>query len=242
MVTAVAKQRIKVKRILLKRNGYQFGQPAATCSMVTNNIPGDVGCADTSIQMVARICGGKWHQGIWYSLNYIRRKSGAGGGRPLPVGNALKALRALGLDYEIRTDLTAKELMVIARNKGPVLIAEDYWAHPQWKDYVYLGRKMTGKARNSRGRTVTVGFSRPLEKSGSNQWSFRLGHMVLLATSDFRDGKNVGFVRDPNHNSASRPQRPAWDMINSKQLGRMLRSFNGGRNAIAIVPRTRVWR
>lgn len=237
MRTTVAEQRRKTKRILLKRSGYQFGQPPATCSMATRIIPGDVACADTSIQMAARILKGKF-----YSINYIRRLSGNQARVPMNVGNAVLALRRLGLDYQIRSDLSAKQLMIIARTKGPVLIAEDYWAHPQWKDYNYGGIIMKGTARNSRGRKVWVGFSDPVGKSGNNQPVFRDGHMVLLATSQLFDGRNEGYIRDPNHNSSARPQRPAWDRVNVRQLGRMLRSFNGGRNVVAIVPERKLWK
>lgn len=205
--------------------------------MATRSVPGDVACADTSIQMVVRII-----QGKYLSLNYIRRASGNAHRVPMSVTNAAYCLRRLGLDYELRTNITAREVMQIAREKGPVLIAEDYWAHPQWKDYVYAGHKMDGKARTASGRSVYVGFSRPLERSGSNQWTFKLGHMVLVATSQRKDGKNVAYVRDPNHNSASRPQRPAWDEVNTRQLARMMHSFNRGRNIIAIVPRRRLWK
>lgn len=228
-ISANIKRRRHVKRILLERNGYQFGQP--NCSLVTRIVPGDVACADTCIQMVARIC-----RGLNLSLNFIRGISNAPQDVPLPVEASERTLRRLRLPYEIRTGLNAKELMLIARNRGPVLIAEDYWAHPQWKDYNYGGIRQDGKARNASGRDVWVGFAKPLEKAGNNQPTFSGGHMVLLATSRRVKGGNIGYIRDPNHNSNARPERPAWDVVNTRQLNRMLRSFNKGRGVVAIVP------
>lgn len=237
MRRTIVEQRRHTKRLLLRRNGYQFGQRPSSCNLATRSIPGDVACADTSVQTVARILKGKY-----YSINHIRRLSKESYHVPMSVGHAVYALNQMGLDYEMRNDLTARELMVIARRRGPVLIAEDYWAHPQWKGYYYGGKKQTGIARNLSGRNVYVGFSDPEGHSGNNQWTFRLGHMVVLATSAIIDGKNVGYVRDPNHNSPTRPQRPAWDRISGRQLGRMMRSFNRGQYLVAIVPKRRLWK
>jgi len=242
-MTQAQERRRRVKRILLRRDGYQFTQPTGTASAATRVVPGDVACADTSIQLVLRILRGKWH-----SVNFIRKKSGNAPDVPMLVVNAERALRAFGLDYRIRSDLTTRELMVIARTRGPVLIAEDYWAHPQWKGYDYFGIRMTGTAMNSRGRRTRVGFADPEGRAGRNQPTFTGGHMVLLASSipvkrgrSKRYNSNDGFIRDPNHGTAARPERPAWDRVTQRQLGRMLRSFNSGRNIVAIVPMRSLW-
>jgi len=212
-----------VKREFLKRRRYQFGQPPATCNLATDGTPGDVACGDTTIQMVLRLVKGKD-----YSINKVRQVSGAPNHVPMPIENARLALRRFGLPYEVRTDLDAGDILRISRNRGPVLIAEDYWAHPQWE-----GRG-DGFAHTASGHRVFVGFADPRHKAGKTQHTFRDGHMVLLGTTDI-DGTE-GIVRDTNHNSAARPERPAWDKVSRRQIGRMLRSFNHGRNKVVLIP------
>lgn len=231
MHPATARRR-HVKRILLKRNGYQFGQPPGTCTRVTRVTPGDVACMDTSIQLLARLCRGRW-----YSLDFVRAKSLAPSDRPMPVGNAAVAMRRIGLPYVLRTGLSAMQIFDYVVKRGPVVIAEAYWSHPHWLGYRYLGRTMRGFATKPGGGSVHVGVARPLRRAGSNQWNFTAGHAVVLAWARRRpDGSRVIGVRDPNHNSAARPERPAWDEITLGQLARMLRSFQTTGVSVAWVP------
>ena len=51
------------------------------------------------------------------------------------------------------------------------------------------------------------------------------------------DGRPV--VRDPNHNSPARPERPAYDLINKTQLKRMLDSWPYGYTYV-IAPKSKV--
>lgn len=238
MPTPTIRRRRYVKRVLLERTGYQFGQHPNFCKLVTARIPGDVACADTCIQTVYRLAFGRF-----ISLDSVRRRTGAPAGKPNNEITTLRGLRALGLPYEKRESITAAQVLRIARERGPVLVAEAYWAHPQWKGYRYASQVQTGVTRNPAGRLVEVGFAQPLEAAGNNQPTFRLGHMVLVATSQRRrNGPDVGFVRDPNHASPGRPERPAWDKVTAAQLGRMLRSIrpaNGGR-VLAFVPTERI--
>lgn len=225
-------RRRKVKRILARRTRYQFGQKAGTNRLVTSRggTPGDVGCADTMIQLTLLICTGKR-----FSQDQVRRMSGNAPHVPMFATNALNALnRGFGRPvYEIR-DVGTKEALRIARERGPVLFAEMYWAHPHMKG----APRSTGRARNNRGRVVTIGFAK---EGGNNNQEFVLGHMVGLMTSTKpRVGPERAFVRDPNHNSARRPQRPRWDLLlGTAQLSRMLDSirpkWSGKR--LAFVPK-----
>jgi hypothetical protein len=228
--------RRKVKRVLARRDMYQFRQRD---SSLTKN--GIVGCADCSIQVVARIAKGKR-----YTLNQIRRLTGETPGQPTDAYHLLLGLRRLRLPYSIRTsNLTAREVIHTIKTKGPVIIAYRYWAHPHWKGARYGGHYMNGWTTNNQGRRVRVGFSRPERKSGANQWGFRLGHAAVLAwarTGD--DGRSIIGVRDPNHNSTVRPQRPAWDKIDVKQLNTMLMSIapaNLGRPLVFVPTKRVVW-
>lgn len=229
-MTVISDRRQHVKRVLLKRNGYQFGQPK--CGLATDDTPGDVACMDTSIQLVARIVKGKW-----YSIDYIRRLSRAPHHVPMPVANAAIALQRLGLNYRLVDHVGASDIIRLARRRGPVIIAEDYWAHPQWKGYLYAGKRQDGRAKNQNGRIIRVGFADPEGHAGNNQWTFRDGHAVVVATTQPRgESTENALVRDSNHHSASRPERPKWDEITVGQLGRMLRSFNEGRNRAVWIP------
>jgi hypothetical protein len=159
------------------------------------------------------------------SLNEVRRRSGAPALQPLNSDEALRALHSFGLPYERQNDLRAMELLNIAQNRGPVIVCELYWAHPQWKGYQYAGRELHGTAINSRGRRVKVGFADPEKRAGLTQWTFRDGHAVLLGAEMRKDRRRYGIIRDPNHNSPSRPERPAYDLISIPQLNRMVDSF-----------------
>jgi hypothetical protein len=228
--------RRKVKRILARRDMYQFGQRDSNLTRF-----GLVGCADTSIQVVARIAKGKR-----YSQNQIRRLSGETPGQPTDAYHLLLGLRRLGLPYVIRTsNLTAREVIQTIKTKGPVIIAYRYWAHPHWKGAKYGGHRMNGWTTNNQGRRVRVGFSSPERASGANQWGFRLGHAAVLAWARTPKGKgSIIGVRDPNHNSAARPARPAWDKIDVKQLNTMLMSIapaNLGRPLVFVPTKRVVW-
>lgn len=222
-------RRRHVKRKLLQRRGYQFGQP--NCGLATAVSPGDVACMDTSIQLVKYLCDDKM-----LSIDAIRRISGAPAHRPFPNERVLPTLLRLGLPYQFRNSLTAAELWEIVLKKGPVLFAEDYWAHPHWNGYVYAGVRMTGVATNRRGNRVVVGTADPDRKAGNNQWSFKLGHAGVFAFAGGDWGHKEAGLRDPNHNSAVRPERPAWDKVSLAQLNRQLRSFNLGQNRAMWVP------
>jgi len=219
--TPVQRRRRHIKRILKRRNRFQFGQPPRTTRLVK---AGAVACTDTCIQLIELA----WH-GKKVSLDDVRRSSGGprDGSRGLRPDEALRALRSYGLPYEVRSDLSAADAMRIARNRGPIIVAENYWAHPQWKGYRYMGlRPLTGWAYNGQTKRVRVGFSRPLKRSGLTQPTFRNGHAVLLASSYVNeDNEQRGLVRDPNHNSPVRPERPSWDDVSVYQLRRMMNSI-----------------
>jgi hypothetical protein len=223
----VAERRDHVLKLLSKRNRYQFGQPDS--GLVSSS-----GCTDTCIQLIVWMALGKR-----VSLNLVRRRSGAPAQQPMEIHEALRALRSFGLPYIAIDDFSSASLVGIARARGPVILCEKYWSHPQWQGYRYLGKRLDGTTRTGQGRKVTVGFSRPFKRSGLSQWNFRDGHAVLLGTDDYRDvgrpkPQHFAVVRDPNHNSASRPERPAYDLVTLTQLRRMIDSWSAGR--LAMVP------
>ena len=219
-----AQRHEKVMRFLRRRNRYQFGQPKSD-----RVADGAVACTDTSIQHVVKLA-----RDLNVSLNRVRDVSGAPNDTPMDVDEALRALRFYGLPYEIRRGIHASEVCRIARQRGPVLIAYRYWSGPQWKGYTYLGQTLKGWAKNDVGKRVYVGFARPLSRAGLTQTTFRDGHSAYIATDMWIEGTHYAVMRDHNHNSASRPERPAYDLITMPQLNRMLRSWPG--ESLALVP------
>jgi hypothetical protein len=219
----VAARREHVLKVLRRRNRYQFGQPIHTSNLVTNS-----GCTDTCIQLIVLMAKGKR-----VSLNNVRQRSGARPNSAMTIEQALRALHSYGLPYELRRNVKAVDVRRITRQRGPVIIAEKYWAHPQWQNYPYMGRRLNGLARNNANRTVRVNFARPLKRSGLTQWTFRDGHAVLAATDIQMAGLWLPVIRDPNHNSWSRPERPAYDVVTMFQLNRMLKSWPGGSLVLA---------
>jgi hypothetical protein len=209
--------RERVTRILGRRTRFQFGQPPATTTLVGG---GTVACTDCCIQVAVLLT-----KGVDVSLNEVRRRSGAPSGQPLTANEALRALRSFDLPYEIRNDLRGAALLKVAREKGPVIVCELYWAHPQWHGYEYLGRTLNGYSTSYSGRKVRPGFARPEHHAGLTQWTFRDGHAVLLACDAWEGKVHQGIVRDPNHASGSRPERPAYDLVNVRQLDRMVDSY-----------------
>jgi len=227
----VNQRRARVLEILDLRNRFQFGQPRKTTSRTGY---GKFACTDTCIQLIVKIAKGKN-----VSLNEVRRRSKAPSTRGMKGSEAQRALRRFGLDYEVMYGKTADQIMSMARNRGPVIVAEMYWAHPQWRGYRYLGRTNDGRGVDQNGDSHWVGYAKNKWgkfRAGSTQWNFTGGHAVLLATVD-EDGQPI--IRDPNHNSPARPERPAYDVINKKQLQRMLDSWPYGYTYV-LAPKSKV--
>jgi hypothetical protein len=225
--------RRKVKRILARRKMFQWGQPDSSLTGY-----GMYGCADTCIQLIARIA-----QGKTYTLNQVRRATGAAPYGPTSADAAARGLRRLGLPYVIKANISTEDLIHIVKTRGPVLVAYRYWAHPHWKGATYTGHRMNGWTTNNTGNRVFVGFSSPEGASGANQWGFRGGHAALIAwVRDPDTGETVIGIRDPNHGSTARPKKPAWDKVSTKQLRAMLNSIRPayGGSTLVFIPTKRV--
>jgi hypothetical protein len=209
--------RDKVERIFGRRNRYQFGQPDQTTTLVGG---GEVACTDTSIQMIVMLV-----KELNVSLNEVRRRSGAPFGQPMDSIEALRALHSFGLPYERRNDLNAMECMNIADNRGPVILCVSYWAYAQWEGYTYAGRTLHGYATSPAGRKVNVGVAKPEKRAGLTQWTFPDGHAVVEGCSKKIGRRRFGVLRDPNHNSVARPERPAYDLLTVQQMNRGLDAY-----------------
>jgi hypothetical protein len=227
----IKQRRERVLRILDLRNRFQFGQPKKTTSKTGY---GKFACTDTCIQLIVKIVRNKN-----VSLNEVRRRSKAPSTRGMKGSEARRALRRFGMDYDVMYGKDADDVIRMVKNRGPVILAEMYWAHPEWKGYRYFGRTMDGRATDLKNKLRWVGFAKNKRgkfRAGKTQWNFKNGHAVLVAT--VLDDGGIA-VRDPNHNSRIRPERPAYDVINKTQLTRMLKSWPYGYTYI-LAPKSKV--
>ena len=226
----VKQRRDRVLEVLHLRNRFQFGQPKKKTSKTGY---GKFACTDTCIQLIVKIAKNKN-----VSLNEVRKRSGAPSTRGLRGSEARQALRRFGMDYEVMYGKDADQVISMVKNRGPVILAELYWAHPEWKGYRYAGQTMDGRAIDQHGKSRWVGYAKDRWgkfRAGKTQWNFIGGHAVLVGTV-----LDEGIaVRDPNHNSPVRPERPAYDVINKAQLTRMLRSWPTGYTYI-LAPKSKV--
>ncbi len=196
---------------LARQDGrYQFGQPAISRQYV----PESVGCGPNAIQ----VAGLSWGKRV--TMDYVLAAAGfpdikAQGG--LYTHQMTKALRAMGLDYEGVYDPEPRDLTEIAKHRGPVVFLCEYLSWPQWKGYEINGKTADGKPN---------GYARPFGRAGRNDLWFGAGHYGVLLSSMYRPHLNDidVWLRDPDHNSAYRPETPQWDVVNGKQWDKLFGS------------------
>jgi len=173
---------------------FQFGQPGVPWALQK------VACTDTCVQMVIR-----YYKDRTISLNEIRRDSGQ-----VPYGTGLtvtQALRALSLNgvSNYRWITGYNRAFMVARLKlGPIIVATNYRYYPAWKGHC-----------SSTISKAAVG--------GKTDCTFTGAHAVLVikAMPVYGSSGITGYeylVRDPDHDSPSRPERPRYDRISEAQL------------------------
>lgn len=214
----------------------QFGQAADVC---TDN--GKLGCTQTGAQFLALNATGRF-----YTHDEVSRLSGypCGGGsgnRGMYPSELQRFFTNAKLPYVVKAGLTVPAVLAAAA-LGPVGFAHSYSRWPQWYGYVYYGRKATGKLN---------GFAVPLGKAGATQLTGISrnasipvsptnpdGHFgVLLGSGVGSTGFQV-YAWEPNHNSAARPEDPAYDILTGPQFTKLYDSYRVvlGRTAIAAIP------
>ena len=201
-MTALAKARA----VRTKDPDGQFGQSNSACFD-----HGIYGCAATCLQFLRRLYIGKD-----ISLDEVSRRSGrpCGVNRGMVVSEIKTFIRWSRLPYVYRAGLTAGQVWNAAK-VGPVLVPHIYGQTPEWKGYRY-GRVVADGKPN--------GYARPFGKAGKNQLiGFEDGrHLAALLGAE---SSTAVYWFDPNHDSASRPQRVAYDIIASSQLRRLIESW-----------------
>jgi hypothetical protein len=203
----------------------QFGQ---TDDESTRN--GADGCTHTVLQFLAR---------LWLNKQYSHDQvsmlagwaSGARPGRGLYPSEVQRFCSRTGLPYQVRFGLSAYDVLKLSE-RGPVGFGHkyDYW--PEWRGKVYFGVRADGYPN---------GYAGPLGQAGRTQLSgFTGAHFGVVLGWDADQATNARRVVawEPNHNSPSRPEDPAYDLMTSHQLRVVYESYNRQlkRSPYALVP------
>lgn len=156
----------------------------------------------------------------------------------LSTHHVVRALTKMGLAYELVMDPDMDDLIHRVRNLGPVLFLCLYTSWPEWRGSVYGNARADGRPN---------GYARPFNQAGKNQlagdffghWgvAFRARRRRIRHTTDL-------WLRDSNHNSASRPQRPPFDVVTRTQAEALINSFRiigHSHLPLAVMPTKEVW-
>ena len=191
---------------------------------------GATGCTHTTLQNLALLWKGRMysHDQISMVVGYPFRPASRRGLRPSEVETFC---RYAGLPYKVCWGMTAMEVLRKS-NAGPVGFGHVYGWTPEWTGYRYNGIKADGRPN---------GFAHPSGDAGKTQLTgFERGaHMSLLLGYLPNDTFTYAvYVHEPNHGSASRPERPYYDWYSKDQFLRMYDSYHKvlGRTPYALVP------
>ncbi len=193
------------KDILKYPARYQF-QTGAPCS-------GSSCCTDTTIQMIV-----EYYKDKTYSLSYIRKVAQAKTNfneHPCTGINyveVLNALNALGVThYRVGWQVDAKDII----NKvaiGPTIVGVYYGNYPK-------------------NRSGKCGLPNRAEANGKTDCPFHGAHAVLAIkrvnhlTAAGKYAHTDMLVRDPDHHSSARPEKPIYDRITLTQLDKTMKAL-----------------
>lgn len=216
----------------------QFGQPNDD---LTGG--GRTGCGFTVLQFLALLWRGRTytHNGIARLVGYpnaVQRSAGSG----LWPSQIAAFCRLAGLPYAIAEGWTVGQAMRRANLYGPVAFTVRYGDQPEWRGYRYLGTLADGRPN---------GYASPLGRAGKTQLTgFENGsHLELLLCYHVRRaapippakyGAVIGrtfHLKDPNHGSELRPEKPPFDDVAQAQFERLFASSRTiGRVPYVLVP------
>ena len=197
-----------LSKLAESRRRHPFGQFGTADDECTDN--GALGCTHAVWRFIA-FC----YKGRWYSHDQLSRLSGypCGGGstnRGMRIDESKKLVKALGLPFVYKADLTSGELLR-ASKLGPVLFGIRYGSWPNWAHY--------------NGQTRPRPWARPTDKAGRNQFTGFFGAHACcelgykrVETSGGTFIRNDVYVFEPNHNTGARPENVAYDIVTQTQL------------------------
>ena len=203
-----------LSKLAESRRRHPFGQFGTSDDECTDN--GALGCTHTVWRYIAFV-----YKGKWYSHDQLTKLSGypCGGGstnRGMRISESQRLVKNLGLPYVYKAHLTSGELLR-ASKLGPCLFAVRYANWPNWAHY--------------NGVTRPRPWARPTDKAGRNQFSgFYGSHACCLlgykriTTTKGTFVRNDAYVMEPNHDSPSRPENVAYDIVTQTQLNAAYRA------------------
>ena len=206
----------------------QFGQ---SDDGLTNN--GASGCTDTILQTL--ILGIKKKR---VTHNQIRRVCGRGyssADRGLTAGNVKTVIDYYNLPYKLVFGLSWAEVRKY-QARGPIMLAVRYADYPNWKNYKGVRRPLP--------------YAAPEYHAGRNQFSgFYGAHMTLSLgsakhiSSTGRYMHNDYWVKEPNHGSPARPERPPYDRVQGAWIADAYQSYGSKLNRVlyAVVPTKNIY-
>lgn len=187
----------------------QFGQPLETCKLTHG---GKAACLVCVAQNLIKLWTGKA-----VTLDQVCRAGGFPSNEAQRDGRAgmrasqfLRALSHYNVHYKEVRGMAWSDLEKKSMSHGPVAFFEHYGWHPEWEGYRYRGVKADGHPN---------GFANPEGEAGKNQLiGFNGSHAVLLAGYWVSgDDKVTDAIKDVNHGSPARPEKPAFDKYSRKQ-------------------------
>lgn len=179
------------KNILNYPPRFQFGESGAPCG-------GSSCCTDTCIKMIV-----EYYKDATYSLAEIRRRAQSKSSfneAPCTGINSVEVINALesfGINH-YRVAYGANSAVVWNKVAvGPVIVGVHYGSYPN--------------SANSCG-------SNKAELNGRTDCGFSGAHAVLAVGRRYHLTHRDFYVRDPDHNSPARPEKPKYDIMRRPQL------------------------
>lgn len=172
------------------------------------NYLGSTACTDTCVQMII-----EYYKEKSVSLEDIRKASGGpnDGVHGLIPSQQLRALAHYGItNYKYAVGINYQFVMDHAVKTGPVIVYVGYGAYP-----------IAAHNKCSQGFVATVG--------GKTDCIFTGAHATLaigIKRIFGKDGKVLRYdaaIRDPDHNSDSRPEKPPYDQFPQPSLGNAMK-------------------
>ena len=176
---------------------FQFGQSGVPWSLQK------VACTDTCVQMIVA-----YYKDRVPTLNKIRADSGqVPYGVGLKISEALRALSANGVTHYRWSLGYNRSFMRDKLKLGPVIVSTYYRYYPTWA-----------------GHCSTTNKS---QMGGKTDCGFNGAHAVLVVRliPVYSRGSLIRYdylVRDPDHNSPGRTEKPRYDRITEGQLKRAM--------------------
>lgn len=193
------------------RDLQQFGQDLDTCKLTHG---GTAGCLVCCVQNLVWLWTGKHvtMDQVCRAGGFPANKAQRNGQAGMLSSQAIRALAFFGVHYKIVRGMSWSDLEKKSMSHGPVIFFEHYGWHPEWKDYHYRGVKANGEPN---------GYAEPEGKAGKNQLSgFNGSHACILGGYYLHDDDTVtDIIKDVNHGSPARPEKPAFDKYSRKQAG-----------------------